>query len=203
MPATTSGARYLKRLRPLNAVATVLHAIQGVLILILANDFAVPLTTILPGPGAMPGVPVPQYQVETTIEVAPLIAAFFFLSAIAHALIISPWVYPKYLANVKQGINWYRWVEYSLSASIMIVVIGLICGITGRADPAGPVCAERGDDLVRLDDGTAQSGHGPYPVARVHLWEPGRDRAVGDYRLVLFTAAPGFRRFPTSCRGSW
>ena len=130
MPATTSGTRYLKRLRPLNAAAAALHAIQGAAILMLANKFAVPLTTNLPGPGAMPGIPAPQYHIETTIQVAPLIAAFFFLSAIAHALIISPWIYPKYLANVKKGINWYRWVEYSLSASIMIVVIGLICGIT-------------------------------------------------------------------------
>jgi hypothetical protein len=130
MTETKKSSPYLKNLRAWNIVAAVLHAAQGVALLLLASDFSVPLTTMLPGLGSNPGVPVAQYQTETTIQVAPLVAAFFFLSAAAHAITSLPGVYERYVVRLKQGINYYRWVEYSLSASIMIVTIGLICGIT-------------------------------------------------------------------------
>jgi hypothetical protein len=57
-----------------------------------------------------------------------LIAAFFFLSAAAHLIIAT--IYNKqYEAQVSRGINVARWIEYSLSASIMIVGIALLVGI--------------------------------------------------------------------------
>lgn len=121
---------YASHLRAWNAAAGALHLAQGIVLLALATGFSVPLTTALPGPGAMPGVPVPILQTETTIAIAPLVAAFFFLSAAAHFVTILPGFYERYRANLARRLNSYRWIEYAISASLMIVVIGLITGIS-------------------------------------------------------------------------
>jgi len=47
--------------------------------------------------------------------------------------VASPWFAPRYAAGLAAGHNYFRWVEYSLSSSIMIV---LIAQITGIADVA-------------------------------------------------------------------
>lgn len=36
----------------------------------------------------------------------------------------------RYVANLKKGINFVRWLEYSLSASLMTVILFLLCGGT-------------------------------------------------------------------------
>jgi hypothetical protein len=65
-----------------------------------------------------------------------LIAAFFFISALAHLLIST--VYSKtYTRNLNKGINKARWFEYSVSASVMIVAISLLVGIYDVAILAG------------------------------------------------------------------
>lgn len=43
----------------------------------------------------------------------------------------SPWGWPRYQRELSAGRNRFRWVEYSLSASLMIV---LIAGLTGISD---------------------------------------------------------------------
>ena len=56
------------------------------------------------------------------------IAAFFFLSAIAH-LFIETIYNKKYNEGLKRGINKVRWVEYSISASIMMIAVSLLVGV--------------------------------------------------------------------------
>ena len=43
--------------------------------------------------------------------------------------ISSPWFFGRYSNGLKQNHNYFRWVEYSLSSSIMIVLIAQIVGI--------------------------------------------------------------------------
>ena len=62
------------------------------------------------------------------LNLAYLVALFFFISAIAH-LIIATKYRARYEAGLKQGINRARWIEYSLSASVMMVGIALLSGI--------------------------------------------------------------------------
>jgi hypothetical protein len=38
-------------------------------------------------------------------------------------------LYKKYVKDLKKGINRYRWYEYSISASVMIVAIAMLTGI--------------------------------------------------------------------------
>lgn len=56
-------------------------------------------------------------------------ASFLFLSAIAHFVISLPKVYEWYVKNLKKSANYDRWMEYSLSSSVMIVVIAMLAGM--------------------------------------------------------------------------
>ncbi len=68
---------------------------------------------------------------DTVIDlpVGLLVAVFLLLSAVAHFAIASPWLFGWYTANLRKGINYARWFEYALSASVMIVIIAMLSGI--------------------------------------------------------------------------
>ncbi|MFX1537555.1 MAG: heliorhodopsin HeR, partial [Promethearchaeota archaeon] len=46
-----------------------------------------------------------------------------------HFMISTPKVYEWYINNLKKGINYARWYEYSLSSSVMIVIIAMLTGV--------------------------------------------------------------------------
>ncbi len=117
----------MSRLRRLNLIAGVFHLVQMVLILVLATDFTLPITVAYTeGP---PGTP-PSPQVDlVNVSIAWGVAAFFGLSALFHFLVASPLFYRRYVAGLLDKHNYFRWVEYSLSSSIMIALIALITGI--------------------------------------------------------------------------
>lgn len=58
-----------------------------------------------------------------------MVALFLLISAIFH-LLISSVLYKWYVENLKHKINHLRWLEYSLSSSIMIVVIAMLVGFS-------------------------------------------------------------------------
>jgi hypothetical protein len=118
-------------LRRYNLVAAAIHAVQAVLVLALANDFTWPVTaTYLEGP---PGTTPADQVVLWDLPVAIGVALFFALSAGAHLLIVSPWLSDRYLSGLAEGHNYFRWVEYSLSSSVMIVLIAQLVGIADVA----------------------------------------------------------------------
>lgn len=58
------------------------------------------------------------------------VAVFLLISACAHFLISLPKGLNKiYSADIEKGINKFRWFEYALSSSIMIVLIATLFGI--------------------------------------------------------------------------
>lgn len=117
-------------LRRYNLVAAVFHAAQAVAVLVLANDFAIPVTgTYLVGPPGSPGETVPIFDVPIGLSVA----GFLALSALFHIIVASPTSFPRYTAGLTANHNYFRWVEYSLSSSLMIVLIAQITGITDVA----------------------------------------------------------------------
>ena len=126
-PAATGNSR----LRTYNVVMGALHAIQGILVLVLANDFTLPvIATFMDGP---PGAAPPSVEPLFELSIAWGVAIFLFMSAIAHFAIASPGVYPWYLRNLEQQRNYARWIEYSLSSSVMIVLIAMLTGISDIA----------------------------------------------------------------------
>jgi Heliorhodopsin len=129
-PAYARAPTY-RRLRVWNIALAVLHAAQGVVILVLANDFSIPVTlTFLDGP---PGSGL-RSEPSTLFEVmfGWAIAAFLFLASLDHLLVAAPRIHRWYERNLAAGVNPARWYEYSLSASIMIVLIAMLTGIVDR-----------------------------------------------------------------------
>lgn len=105
-----------------------LHAAQGVAVLLISKSFAVPVSGNYLRFNAASQHLEPAVKTLFHIQLPWLIATFFFLSAAAHLLIGT--VYNKrYNRDLSHGLNKARWVEYSLSASIMMVAISLLVGI--------------------------------------------------------------------------
>ena len=69
-----------------------------------------------------------------TLPFGILVALFLFLSALAHFIIAVPQpVFNVYVADLKKGINKFRWFEYALSSSIMIVLVSVLFGVVAIA----------------------------------------------------------------------
>lgn len=108
-----------------------LHFIQGVAVLLLAKDVSFPIEVSYLSPIKLVTETVslaPASSVVFNINLAYLVAAFFFMSALAHGLLATK-LFPWYKKNLSKGINKLRWVEYSLSASTMMVAIGVLSGV--------------------------------------------------------------------------
>lgn len=124
---SASDATSMRRLRVANVVAGVVHLAQMVLILVLATDFTLPVTaSYLQGP---PGSAMSDPVVLWNVPVAAGVALFFGLSALFHFIVASPWFFPRYTVGLRAQRNIFRWVEYSLSSSVMIVLIAQILGV--------------------------------------------------------------------------
>lgn len=108
-----------------------LHALQGVAVLALSNGFTLPVTgSFLAGP---PGTINSDPQVLFDVSIGAGVALFLFLSALFHWLLVIPPFFGRYAAGLAAGRNYFRWVEYSFSSSVMIVLIAMITGITDAA----------------------------------------------------------------------
>ncbi len=118
-----------KNLRTYNIVMGFFHFVQAVLMVVLSNDFALPVVTNYLKFNTQTLSLQPLMENLTDLRVGYLVASFLFLSSIAHFTISLPKVYEWYVANLKKGINYARWYEYSLSSSVMIVVVAMLVGV--------------------------------------------------------------------------
>ena len=121
------------KLRRLNIFAACLHFISGAVMLYLSTGLKVPVTASFLKFDVLTKSLFPQMSTLFEIKLGPLVASFLFLSAIAHIIISLPGVNAKYNEGLKKGINIFRWLEYALSSSVMIVVIALLVGISDIA----------------------------------------------------------------------
>ncbi len=121
-------AASLRNLRTWNLGLTVLHAAQAVVVLLLATDFAITVTSSFPeGP---PGTPATAPDALFDVPVGGAIAIFLGLAALDH-LLTATVLRERYEDGLRRGINRFRWVEYSVSATIMVLLICFYNGITG------------------------------------------------------------------------
>ena len=117
-------------LRLYNLVMGLLHAAQGIAVLLLSNDFTLPVTaTFMEGPPGTTGTLRELFQ----LPLGPAVAAFLFMSAAAHLIIVTPGMFEWYSRNLGRERNYARWIEYGFSSSLMIVLIALITGISDVA----------------------------------------------------------------------
>jgi len=131
---TTISFPYLRRF---NLIMGFLHLIQASIMLLLSlvipeiRDFELPITTsyLFYNDALIPPRLVPDYTQLTTVPIGPLVSMFLFISAIAHLLIVLPKINSFYNRKLGQGINYFRWFEYALSSSLMIVLIAWFFGV--------------------------------------------------------------------------
>ena len=125
------------RLRRFNIIMGALHLVQAILMLIVANGAIQKISEFAPEIKQFYITYNPTTQsLETTNRVLfelPFgvgVALFLFLSAVAHALISLPKKFNAiYNADLQKNINKFRWFEYALSSSVMIVLIATLFGI--------------------------------------------------------------------------
>ena len=117
-----------KTIKRYNATAGIFHLIQGLVVLALANDFSLPIVAryMAGPPGSSFAEPITLFKTPVGIAVA----VFLLLSAFFHFLVISSKYSTKYCTGLLANRNYFRWVEYSISSSVMIVLIAQICGIS-------------------------------------------------------------------------
>jgi hypothetical protein len=118
-----------KSLRKLNLIAGGLHLASLLAILFLSTDVSLPVVATYmsdaPGTGNF-AAPIELFS----LNISYTVAAFMALSAFFHFFVSSGPIFPKYADGLKRHINVYRWIEYSLSSSIMIVIILQLNGVT-------------------------------------------------------------------------
>jgi hypothetical protein len=118
----------LADLRRWNLGLTVLHAVQAAVVLVIASDFAITVTSSFPdGP---PGTRAPAPEALFEVRIGWAIALFLLLAAADH-LLTGTVARSTYESDLRAGINRFRWVEYSFSATLMVLLISMYSGITG------------------------------------------------------------------------
>ncbi len=121
-----------QRLKRFNLLAGVFHLVQAVLMVALSNDFTIPVTrgyleAVVGANDTFQGLNPATVEIFE-VRLGLLVASFLFMSSIAHFLIATV-LFDNYTARLDKGMNRYRWYEYSVSASVMIVAIAMLTGI--------------------------------------------------------------------------
>ena len=143
-----------------------LHLVQAAAMLALTNNRSLPVTAVY-GTGP-PGQPERTAELTTlfSYRIGWAVAAFMLLSSLFHAIVASGWGFPRYTDELTNLRNRFRWVEYSLSASLMIV---LIAGITGITDVAALIALFAVNASMIFFGWLMETGSRPGDAAR---WTP-------------------------------
>lgn len=129
------------KLRRFNLIMGCLHLVQGILMLFLATtviqkiaQFSPQITQNYLAFDLETQTLVPASRNLFQLPFGILVAVFLLLSAAAHAIISIPKkTNAIYNADLEKGINRFRWFEYALSSSVMIVLIATLFGIRDLA----------------------------------------------------------------------
>ena len=115
-------------LRRFNLIAGIVHLLQMTAVLAISTDFSLPVTaTYMAGP---PGTVYSEPIIVFETPLALMVALFLGLSAVAHFIVASPQFFGRYGKGLEEKRNYFRWVEYSISSSVMIVLIAQVSGVT-------------------------------------------------------------------------
>lgn len=118
----------LTKLRKFNIIAGSLHLFQGIVVLLLSKSFLLPISgSYLKFNNATQNLE-PTTITLFNLSLPILIAIFLFICAAAHFAIATVFN-SRYNRQLTAGINAARWIEYFMSASVMIVAISLLVGI--------------------------------------------------------------------------
>ncbi|HSK67884.1 MAG TPA: heliorhodopsin HeR [Candidatus Limnocylindria bacterium] len=122
-------------LRRFNLFMGGLHLLQGALMVFLFysvdrfNAFRLPMQSNFLRFDETTMRLVTDTRLVWSVPFALCVSAFLFLSAIAHFVISAPGTNGVYNRGLTQNINPFRWYEYALSSSVMIVLIAMLLGM--------------------------------------------------------------------------
>lgn len=117
-------------LRRLNVAVGLVHAAQAALMLALSTDLSLPVTASwLTNDPVAQRTPPPPHEVFS-LAIGPTVALFLALAAADHLFVAAPRVHRWYQRLIDRGENYVRWIEYAVSAALMMVLIARFTGIT-------------------------------------------------------------------------
>ena len=120
-------------LRRINVVVGLAHLAQAALMLALSNGLALPVTaswaTGDPVVARMPSAPEEVFA----LAIGPAVALFLLLAAADHLAMAAPGVHRWYDRLIEHDRNYVRWIEYSVSAALMMVLVARFAGIADLA----------------------------------------------------------------------
>ena len=127
-PARPDRERRYRRLNRFNLVIGLIHLVQAIGLVVLSNDLAFPVlaTFLTDDPVAQQGYGEPELLFS--IRVGFAVALFVAFAAADHLLMAGP-LRRWYEGRLDVRANTARWVEYSVSSSIMVVLIAQLTGI--------------------------------------------------------------------------
>jgi hypothetical protein len=220
-PTTRSPEQQIARLRIYNLVAGVAHLAQAVgfavVLAMLSSQVLFAVTAdYLAGP---PGVPIPPERVTLfEVNIGIGVVAFLALSAFFHFLITSPMFFGRYRAGLLANRNYFRWVEYSLSSSIMIWLILAINGVTDIAALSAVFAVNAAMILFgALQEKYEQPGSGgllpfifgsmvgivPWILILIYFLRPGSESEVAPPEFVIGIVISLFVFFNTFAVNQW
>jgi hypothetical protein len=127
LPAASSDEARVSNLRRDNLIVGLIHLVQAIVLLVLSNDFKLPITmSFIDGP---PGTPPSESGTVWELPLGIMVAVFILFAAVDHLLMAAPGVHEWYLRQLRERVNRARWTEYSISSSLMIVLIAMITGV--------------------------------------------------------------------------
>ena len=117
-----------RELQSMNRKAGALHLVQALIMFAVLNEATkIPVVTRFFDNTAEGIMPVTEILFEFPVAyIAPI---FLLISALFHFYIASPMYIRRYEQNIKCGINPMRWWEYSISSSLMLVVLLMLGGL--------------------------------------------------------------------------
>ncbi len=120
--------RRFRSLRRFNGLMAAVHAAQGIVILVLATAFTLPLTVGFLDFDSATQALIPARETILEVPLAYLVVAFLGMSSVAHLVIATVWR-RGYERDLRKGMNRARWIEYAFSAGTMMVAIAMLVGI--------------------------------------------------------------------------
>lgn len=119
-----------------NYVLAGLHASAALAVYLLLKDeadpeyLAVDLTDIklVDNPASPPMFVEEIHTIDAPISVMRATVLFYLVTAFTHLIYASVWK-TGYLKSIEEGHNPLRWVEYSISATVMVYLVSVISGV--------------------------------------------------------------------------
>jgi Heliorhodopsin len=96
------------------------HLLQAGLVLVVARDVVIPITHQVGSREAVPFV---------DVSIGAVMAVYFALAALNHGLSATV-LHRFYEADLRAGRNRIRWVEFAVSAPLLMLLIALCTGVT-------------------------------------------------------------------------